>query len=59
VGPLRPGTADIIREETSASGRRSPLGMLSDELDVETAPGSGEMLRVVMIDHRRWLSDSP
>lgn len=58
VGPLRPGTAEMIREETSASGRRSPLGMLSDELDVEPTAGRGEMLRVVMIDHRRWLSHS-
>lgn len=57
VGPLRAGTAELIREEEEASGRRSPLGLLSDELDVETVPGTGEMLRVVMIDHRRWLSD--
>jgi serine/threonine-protein kinase RsbW len=57
VGPLRAGSGERIRQEASPDGRRSPLGLLSDELEVETLPGSGELLRVVMIDHRRWLTD--
>jgi anti-sigma regulatory factor (Ser/Thr protein kinase) len=57
VGPLRAGSGERIRQEASAGGRRSPLGLLSDELEVENLPGSGELLRVVMIDHRRWLTD--
>jgi anti-sigma regulatory factor (Ser/Thr protein kinase) len=57
VGPLRPGSGEKIRQQERGSGRRSPLGMLSDELDVEQVGGTGEMLRVVMIDHRRWPSD--
>jgi len=58
VGPLRAGSGERIQQEASAEERRSPLGMLSDELQVEPLPESGELLRVVMIDHRRWLSES-
>jgi hypothetical protein len=58
VGPLRAGSGARIRREADADARRSPLGMLSDELQVEALPDSGELLRVVMIDHRRWLTES-
>jgi serine/threonine-protein kinase RsbW len=58
VGPLRAGSGERIRQEADADARRSPLGMLSDELQVEALPDSGELLRVVMIDHRRWLTES-
>ncbi len=51
VGPLRTGSGERIREEANADARRSPLGLLSDELAVESLPAGGELLRVVMIDH--------
>jgi hypothetical protein len=35
------------------SDSRSPLQLLSDTIDIEPLE-DGEMLRVVMIDHRRW-----
>lgn len=59
VGPLRTGSGDRIRREANAEGRRSPLGLLSDELDGQPLPQGGELLRVVMVDHRRWLADPP
>ncbi len=58
VGPLRAGSGEQIRQEATADGRRSPLGMLSDVLEVQPVAGGGELLRVVMIDHRRWLADA-
>jgi anti-sigma regulatory factor (Ser/Thr protein kinase) len=58
VGPLRTGSGERIRQEASSEGRRSPLELLSDELEVQPMADGGEFLRVVMIDHRRWLADS-
>ena len=50
IGPFDAGSAALLRDENSRS--KSPLVLLSDELEVEQADGR-EMLRVVMIDHRR------
>jgi serine/threonine-protein kinase RsbW len=58
VGPLRAGSGEQIRQEANADGRRSPLGMLSDVLEVQPVADAGELLRVVMIDHRRWMADA-
>ncbi len=58
VGPLRPGSGERILQEAGAEGRRSPLELLSDELEVQPMADGRELLRVVMIDHRRWLADS-
>jgi anti-sigma regulatory factor (Ser/Thr protein kinase) len=58
VGPLRAGTGERIRNEASSDSRRSPLELLSDELEVQPLADGGELLRVVMIDQRRWLADS-
>jgi serine/threonine-protein kinase RsbW len=50
IGPFQTGTAALLKDEGATS--KSPLLLLSDELDVEQADGR-ELLRVVMIDHRR------
>jgi serine/threonine-protein kinase RsbW len=50
IGPFETGTASLLKDEGATS--KSPLLLLSDELDVEEADGL-ELLRVVMIDHRR------
>jgi serine/threonine-protein kinase RsbW len=55
VGPFRQGSAAQVREAAQAGEARSPLMLLSDELDAEPI-GESELLRVVMIDHRRWSS---
>jgi anti-sigma regulatory factor (Ser/Thr protein kinase) len=56
VGPLRPGSGERICREAQDEASRSPLGMLSDELAVDPRGGDGDLLRVVVIDHRRWES---
>jgi hypothetical protein len=51
VGPFRSGTGQSLRTQ----GREavpSPLALLSDEVSIEP-DGAGELLRVVVIDHRR------
>jgi serine/threonine-protein kinase RsbW len=50
VGPFRAGASDQLR---TAPGERSasPLALLSDEVSVQP-DGDGELLRVVVIDHR-------
>jgi anti-sigma regulatory factor (Ser/Thr protein kinase) len=53
VGPFRQGSGEQLRREATADGARSPLSLLTDELEIEPAD-EGEMLRLVMIDHRRW-----
>jgi serine/threonine-protein kinase RsbW len=50
IGPFQAGSSELLKEGNSRS--KSPLVLLSDELEVEPAEG-GETLRVVMIDHRR------
>ncbi len=52
VGPLRAGSVGELTAP-STDNSRSPLQLLSDRLEVEPLDGA-EMLRVVMIDHRRW-----
>ncbi len=52
LGPLRRGSGAQLSPSESSEGR-SPLELLSDEIDVEPL-ADAEMLRVVMIDHRRW-----
>lgn len=50
VGPFRPGASTVLcspREHPSPS----PLVLLSDEVSVQT-DGEGELLRVVVVDHR-------
>ncbi len=51
VGPFRPGTAARLRADAPDRGA-SPLVLLSDSVSVE-ADGDGELLNVVVIDHRR------
>lgn len=48
VGPFRTGTSELLRGDPS----QSPLELLSDEVSVEI-DGSGELLHVIVIDHRR------
>jgi len=51
VGPFRPGASDVLcasRDEPSPS----PLALLSDEVSVRNGI-DGELLHVVVIDHRR------
>ena len=51
VGPFRPGTAAQLRADAPDRGA-SPLVLLSDAVSVE-GDGDGELLRVLVIDHRR------
>ena len=51
VGPFRTGASDVLRAG-SGEGARSPLALLSDEVSI-VPDGAGELLRVVVIDHRR------
>ncbi len=53
VGPFRAGSSEQLRTEADADDRPSPLSRLTDELELERLDGA-EMLRLVMIDHRRW-----
>jgi serine/threonine-protein kinase RsbW len=53
VGPFREGSGEELRTESRSDGSPSPLARLTDELVLERR-GAGEMLRLVMIDHRRW-----
>jgi anti-sigma regulatory factor (Ser/Thr protein kinase) len=50
VGPFRPGTGKALRAEGS-DRPTSPLVLLSDEVSVQP-DGGGELLHVVVIDHR-------
>ncbi len=52
IGPFRSGSGERLRAEDVAGGPRSPLVLLSDELQT-SADADSETLRVVMIDHRR------
>lgn len=51
VGPFRVGTGNSLRAEGS-SRAASPLVLLSDEVSVQRTEDNGELLRVVVIDHR-------
>lgn len=51
VGPFRTGASDVL-QAGSGEGARSPLALLSDEVSI-VPDGAGELLRVVVIDHRR------
>jgi serine/threonine-protein kinase RsbW len=51
IGPFREGSSLPLREEAPVRHIASALSVLSDELEVRPAEG-GEMLYVVMIDHR-------
>jgi serine/threonine-protein kinase RsbW len=53
VGPFRAGSGEQLRTAADSDGGRSPLSMLTDELDIVRL-GDAEMVRLVMIDHRRW-----
>jgi serine/threonine-protein kinase RsbW len=55
AGPFHPGSTVELSGDAEAGGPRSPLSLLSDELEIDPVDGV-EMLRVVMIDHRRWSS---
>jgi anti-sigma regulatory factor (Ser/Thr protein kinase) len=56
VGPFRLGSGRDLRGRARTEDARSPLELLSDELKVEQADGI-ELLRVLMVDHRRWPGD--
>jgi serine/threonine-protein kinase RsbW len=53
VGPFRLGSGGELRGRAQTEETRSPLELLSDELKIEPADGI-ELLRVLMVDHRRW-----
>jgi anti-sigma regulatory factor (Ser/Thr protein kinase) len=53
VGPFELGSGADLRTDAPPGAPRSPLAMLGDELELIPASGS-ELLRLVMIDHRRW-----
>jgi anti-sigma regulatory factor (Ser/Thr protein kinase) len=53
VGRFRSGSTAQLQGATEGDRRESPLALLADELQVEPATGGTEMLRVVLIDHRR------
>jgi serine/threonine-protein kinase RsbW len=55
AGPFHPGSAVELSGDAESGGPRSPLSLLSDELEIDPVDGL-ERLRVVMIDHRRWSS---
>lgn len=48
IGPLRPGASEQL---TATRGKRSPLALLSDEVEIVTAE-AGDRVRVVVIDRR-------
>ncbi len=50
VGPFRPGASEILRASRTDPAP-SPLALLSDEVSIREA-GDGELLHVVVIDHR-------
>lgn len=51
VGPFRNGTGSWLSENEGSQDVGGALSMLSDEIEVRPT-GDGEMLRVVMVDHR-------
>jgi serine/threonine-protein kinase RsbW len=51
VGPFRSGASEQLRG-SSEQRSSSPLALLSDEVSIQP-DGNGEVLRVVVIDHRR------
>ena len=51
VGPFRPGASELLRASRAEPGP-SPLVLLSDEVSIQP-DGTGELLHVVVIDHRR------
>jgi len=51
-GPFRTGSGSRLQADGSGGWPGSPLALLTDELTVEPA-GDAELLRVVLIDHRR------
>jgi serine/threonine-protein kinase RsbW len=51
IGPFEVGSTDALVGDRSSS--KSPLVLLSDELSSELDGDGSELLRVVMIDHRR------
>ena len=53
VGPFRAGSGEELRRANDQHASESPLSLLTDELEIERDDGT-EMLRLVMIDHRRW-----
>jgi len=53
VGPFRAGSGEELRRVNDEDASDSPLSLLADELEFEPDAGI-EMLRLVMIDHRRW-----
>jgi serine/threonine-protein kinase RsbW len=55
AGPFHQGSAAELSGDAEAGGPRSPLSLLSDELETDPVDGV-ELLRIVMIDHRRWSS---
>ena len=49
IGPLRPGTSHALAASTA--GTRSPLSLLSDEVQI-VSEGLGDRVRVVVLDRR-------
>jgi anti-sigma regulatory factor (Ser/Thr protein kinase) len=52
VGPFKEGSGSALDTQNREDGSRSPLHVLTDELEVIRASGS-ETIQVVMIDHRQ------
>ncbi len=52
IGPFRPGTSELLRSDDPVIGARSPLALLTDQIETEPDDGDNERLRVVMTDTR-------
>ena len=58
IGPLKPGTSELLRIVDPAAADEASVADLADELGIESVDRS-ELLRVVLIDHQRDRSGTP
>lgn len=58
IGPLKPGTSELLQVVDPAAARDASVAELADELGIESVDHS-ELLRVVLIDHQRDRSGAP
>lgn len=58
IGPLKPGTSELLQIIDPAGADQSSVADLADELGIEAIDRS-ELLRVVLIDHQRDRSGAP
>jgi hypothetical protein len=58
IGPLKPGTSELLQIVDPAGAHEASVAELADELRIEAIDHS-ELLRVVLIDHQRDRSGAP